>query len=52
MAIGDEILAMKKACEEMEPYERGDCPEDGWPLEKHPDGTLHCPLCGWIARGE
>ena len=48
MATGDEILAALKAHREQEPFERTDCPICGWPIEKHPDGTLHCLFCGFI----
>lgn len=50
MAAGDEILRMKKGVEEANrtPIERTRCPNDSWPLEEKPDGTLHCPFCGWI----
>ena len=47
MATGDEILAALKAHREQEPFERTDCPICGWPIEKHPNGTLHCEFCGW-----
>lgn len=47
MATGDEILAWKKAVEAQKPIERTDCPVCGWPLEKHPNGILHCPLGHW-----
>tara|TARA_Y100000310_G_scaffold317685_1_gene370831 strand:+ start:13173 stop:13352 length:180 start_codon:yes stop_codon:yes gene_type:complete len=47
MAVGDEILAMKRDAEKMERRERTDCPNDGWPLDKLADGTLHCPFDGW-----
>ncbi len=50
MATGDEILAMKKSCEEMKSYQTPDCPNCGWTLEKNKDGLLHCEFCGWIAR--
>jgi len=45
--IGLDILAMKKACEELEPYQRTDCPQCGWPLELSQDGILHCKFDGW-----
>ena len=45
--IGLEILAMRKACEEMQPYQRNDCPLCAWPLETAADGIIHCRLCGW-----
>jgi hypothetical protein len=40
--IGLDILAMKKACEKLEPYQRADCPICGWMLETAVDGLLHC----------
>ena len=48
--MGMEIVAMIKAVRDQEPYERTDCPNDGWPLQKHEDGTLVCPFDGWQAR--
>lgn len=45
--IGLEILAMKKACENMPPYRRADCPICGWNLETAADGLIHCRFCGW-----
>jgi len=51
MTCGEEILAAKKAHREQVPYERTDCPQCGWTLEKHPvTGVLHCPFCGWVDR--
>uniref|UniRef100_A0A6M3LD08 Uncharacterized protein n=1 Tax=viral metagenome TaxID=1070528 RepID=A0A6M3LD08_9ZZZZ len=47
MATGDEILAWKKAIAEMPREEITDCPEDGWPIQKLPDGTYWCEFCGW-----
>ena len=49
MAIGDDILAMMRACEEMPEYQRTDCPECGWHIDSV-DGVLHCPFCGWVSR--
>jgi hypothetical protein len=48
MATGDDILAMKQACEKQVPYERTDCPVCAWPIEKVKD-VLHCPFCGWTS---
>jgi hypothetical protein len=45
--VGNEILAMKKACEKQVPYERTDCPVCGWNLEKK-EGVLHCKFCGLV----
>jgi ribosomal protein L37AE/L43A len=45
--LGMEILAMRKAAEEMPPYKRQDCPFCGWMLEVAADGITHCKLCGW-----
>ncbi len=45
--IGYDIRAMQKACERMEPYKRGDCPNCGWPLEVSIDGITHCKFCGY-----
>jgi len=45
--LGQEILNMKKACD-TEPYQRSDCPTDGWTLEELDDGRLHCPFCGLV----
>jgi ribosomal protein L37AE/L43A len=45
--IGYEIRAMKKACEEMPPYQRQDCPVCAWPLETSADNIIHCRFCGW-----
>ena len=50
MPTGDEILAWKKQVEEQEPVERTDCPVCEWILEKHPNGTLRCPLCGYTSK--
>ena len=47
MSIGDDILAIKRACEELQPYKRTDCPICAWNLEELPEGTLHCKFCGW-----
>lgn len=48
MAAGEEIVEWKKQIEDQVPYERTDCPECGWPIEKHPEtGALHCKFCGW-----
>ena len=47
LPMGLEILAMQKAIESMEPYQRGDCPIDGFPLETAVDGIIHCRSCGW-----
>ena len=49
MGVGDEIVAMREACEQMQPYQRTDCPNDGWPLEMDENGVLHCPFDGWRA---
>ncbi len=46
---GEEIVAMKEACENMPPYERTDCPDCGYKIEKKDDGTLHCRFCGWTS---
>ncbi len=45
--IGLEILAMRKACEVLTPYQRQDCPICGYPIETAADGILHCRTCGW-----
>jgi ribosomal protein L37AE/L43A len=45
--LGMEILAMRKACEEMIPYQRQDCPVCSWALETAADGITHCKFCGW-----
>ena len=45
--IGLEIRAMRKACQEMQPYQRADCPICSWPLEIAPDGIIHCKFCTW-----
>jgi len=55
--VGNEILAMRRACEAQQPYQRSDCPECGWNLETAFDGILHCQFCGWtdqhyIKRGD
>ncbi len=50
MAFDDVILAMKKACEEMQPYKRSDCPVCGWMLETSVDNITHCKFCGWADR--
>ena len=47
MAVGDSILAMKRACEEQEVQRVADCPVCAWPIEELEDGTLHCVYCGW-----
>jgi len=47
MSVGEEILAMKKSCEQMQPYLQPDCPVCGWVLETSIDGIRHCKLCGW-----
>ena len=44
--LGYEILAMRKACEEMQPYQRSDCPFCGYPLETAADNLIHCRFCG------
>lgn len=48
--IGREILAMKRACEKMQPYQRPDCPICGWNLETTVDGLIHCRFCGWASE--
>ena len=45
--LGLEIRAMKKSCEQMQPYQRQDCPFCGWMLEMAADGIIHCKFCGW-----
>jgi len=45
--LGLEIRAMRRACEEMQPYQRQDCPVCGYHLETAADGILHCKWCGW-----
>jgi ribosomal protein L37AE/L43A len=45
--LGLDILAMRKACEEMPPYQRSDCPVCGFQLETAVDGIIHCRYCGW-----
>jgi len=45
--IGLEIIAMRRACEEMPAYQRSDCPACGWSLETSADSILHCEFCGW-----
>ncbi len=45
--IGLEIRAMRKACEQMQPYQRQDCPVCAWPLQVAADGIIHCRFCGW-----
>lgn len=46
---GEEIVAMKEACENQVPYQRTDCPECGYKIETIDDGTLHCKWCGWTS---
>ena len=46
---GHEIIAMRKQCEDMKPYERRDCPVCGWTIEKTKEGDLHCKFCGWVS---
>lgn len=48
--LGYEILAMRRACEEMQPYQRQDCPHCGAPIETAADGILHCRFCGWASE--
>jgi ribosomal protein L37E len=45
--IGLDILAMQEACAKLTPYQRGDCPVCGFPLETTPDDIIHCRTCGW-----
>jgi hypothetical protein len=45
--MGLEIRAMKKAADEMTPYQRMDCPVCGWFLETAADGIIHCKFCGY-----
>lgn len=45
--MGNEIIAMKRTCEQMQPYQRQDCPNCGWMLETSADNILHCKFCGW-----
>ena len=45
--IGLEIRAMRKACEDMAPYQRADCPICGWPLRVSIDNIIECMFCGW-----
>ena len=45
--MGLEIMAMQKACEEMQPYQRNDCPYCSYPLRTSPDGIISCLCCGW-----
>ena len=45
--IGLDIIAMRKACEVMEPYKRGDCPNCNWPLRISVDDITECLCCGW-----
>ncbi len=45
--LGLEILAMRKATEELQPYQRQDCPVCGWMLQRSVDDILHCRFCGW-----
>lgn len=47
IVIGLEILAMRKATELLQPYQRQDCPICAWPLETAADGIIHCRFCGW-----
>jgi rubrerythrin len=44
-----QLSEMKKAAKEAaeEQKERTLCPDCSYPLEKHPNGTLHCPFCGY-----
>ncbi len=48
--LGLEILGMRKACEEMQPYQRMDCPACGWMLETAADGIIHCRFCTWASE--
>jgi hypothetical protein len=45
--MGLEILAMRKACEDMPPYKRADCCFCGFTTEVAVDGVTHCKWCGW-----
>ena len=45
--IGLEIRAMRKACEQMQPYQRQDCPICAWPLRTSVDQIIECQFCGW-----
>ena len=45
-AFGEEILVMKKNCEEGVAVQRTGCPICEWPLENTQYG-LHCEFCGW-----
>ncbi len=45
--LGLEILAMRKAAEELQPYQRQDCPVCGYALQRSVDEILHCLWCGW-----
>jgi hypothetical protein len=45
--IGLDILAMREACNKMQPYMRADCPICGWSLETSFDDIRHCKFCGW-----
>jgi len=51
MALGDEILAWKKAAEETPSVELTECPVCDWPLNKTDKGVLHCPFCGYTNGG-
>jgi hypothetical protein len=48
--IGLEIRAMRKSCEEMQPYQRNDCPLCAWPLRISVDGIIECIFCGWVSE--
>ena len=49
--IGKDILAMRKSCEKMEPFKRGDCPVCGYtPLRVSVDDITECLFCGWTSE--
>lgn len=45
--LGLEIRAMRKACEQMQPYKRSTCPICEWPLRISVDDITECPFCGY-----
>ncbi|MAH50249.1 hypothetical protein CMI37_30795 [Candidatus Pacearchaeota archaeon] len=47
MAAGDEILETIRRIRNQGPIERMYCPNDGYPLTRLEDGTLHCAFDGW-----